>query len=168
MEKSVDIVLFFESLSNLYIVDEIDISEAALDILVSSALYKTFQSPFPYERIEKFIHQYVKFHSDNYLNMNSFAVEKQLDLKSDNFEEFMSVLISSVEIVKEKQYVGIEYPIVDDFKEISSSIATLISTTHAGQNNFTPIDFVSAKNWNLNRSEGKLVIDGVETLFFKY
>lgn len=165
MEKSVDIVLFFESLSNLYIVDEIDISEAALDILVSSSLYKTFQSPFPYERVEKFIHQYVKFHSDNYLNMNSFAVEKQLDLKSDNFEEFMSVLISSVEIVKEKQYVGIEYPIVDDFKEISSSIATLISTTHAGQNNFTSIDFVSAKNWNLNSSEGKLVIDGVETLF---
>ncbi len=162
MENWVDKVSFYENLSHLYITDNFIDSNVAIDILVCSALYKDLQRFGLYERIEKFVFQYIRFHSDDYISMHAFAVDRNLDISPDNLDSFLSVVISSLKSVRDIQYIGIEYPIVDDLEKLVSDISHLISTTHAGENEFTITDFKGVKNFNANNSERKLIIDGEE------
>ncbi|ELA8383110.1 RNA-directed DNA polymerase [Vibrio parahaemolyticus] len=162
LEKWVDKASFYKNLSHLYITDNIINSNVAIDILVTSALYKDLQRFGIYERIEKFVFQYVKFHAVDYISMSAFAVDKNLDISSHNLDTFLSVIINSLKTVRDIQYIGIEYPIVDDLEKLSSNISHLISTTHAGENGFTITDFKVAKNFNANNPERKLTVDGEE------
>ncbi|PMM03168.1 hypothetical protein BCT63_15355 [Vibrio kanaloae] len=162
MEKWIDKSSFLKNISELYISDSIVDSKVCIDILVSAAIYKDIQRFSLYERFEKYVYQYVKFHSDDYINMTSFAVYKDIDFDSLDFSSFLSVISGSLKTVRDKQYVGIDYQIVDDFEHYIAEIDRLISNTHAGSNDFTISDFTLAKRFNLNNSERLLNIEGLE------
>ncbi|WP_237459230.1 hypothetical protein, partial [Photobacterium lucens] len=132
LEKWVNKASFYKNLSHIYINDNIVNSNVVIDILVTSALYKDLERFGIYERIEKFVFQYVKFHSVDYIGMSAFAVDKNLDISSHNLDTFLSVIINSLKKVRDIQYIGIDYQIVSDLEKLSSNISHLISTTHAG------------------------------------